>query len=120
MSFCRWSSDDFQCDLYVYYSVGDFYQIHVAGRRHALKEPLPPKVTYRNKDGTPSLEYWDRHKKVQAMLDTAELVDIDLPCDGESYEIDTADECAAKMEELRDIGYNVPQFAIDAVKEDAD
>lgn len=33
MSWCRWSTDSFRCDLYIYDSVGDFVSVNVAGRR---------------------------------------------------------------------------------------
>lgn len=32
MSYCRWSSDDFECDLYCYADVRGGYTTHVAGR----------------------------------------------------------------------------------------
>jgi hypothetical protein len=35
MSWCRWSSQNYQCDLYIYDSVGDFVSVNVAGRKHA-------------------------------------------------------------------------------------
>ena len=118
MSFCRWSSDDFQCDLYVYYSVGDFYQIMVANGRHVFDGPLPPKVPLLAEGGGTNPDYWERHRAVDKMLERARIVDIGLPHGGESYALDTAEECAVKMEWLRDEGYNVPQYAIDAVRED--
>ena len=33
MSYCRWSSDDFQCDVYVYESVAGGFVTHVAANR---------------------------------------------------------------------------------------
>lgn len=33
MSYCRWSSDNFECDLYCYSDVNGGYTTHVAGRR---------------------------------------------------------------------------------------
>jgi hypothetical protein len=44
VSYCRWSTDDFQCDLYCYADVSGGYTTHVAGRRRVYKNPLPPKL----------------------------------------------------------------------------
>ncbi len=32
MSYCRWSTDEFRCDLYIYANVNGYWTIHVAGR----------------------------------------------------------------------------------------
>jgi hypothetical protein len=116
MSYCRWSSDDFQCDVYVYEDCAGGFTTHVAGRRHVFKEPLPPVVPM---DEKLKDEYFERYEKVNKMLDEANLVDIELPYAGESFNDDTAGECADRLEELRDIGYIVPQYAIDALREEA-
>jgi hypothetical protein len=116
MSYCRWSSDDSQCDVYVYEDCAGGFTTHVAGRRRVFKEPLPPVVPM---DEELKDEYFERYGKVNKMVDEAELVDIDLPYAGESFNDDTAGECADRLEELRGIGYIVPQYAIDALREEA-
>lgn len=114
MSYCRFSSDDFQCDVYVYADCMGGYTTHVAGRRHVFKKPLPPEVS------TDNIEDWiERHKKVNKMIDKAKLVDIGLPYDGEQFNDPTPEECADRLEELRTMGYIVPQYAIDALREEA-
>lgn len=35
MSWCRWSSMNWQCDLYIYDDVGGYVSVHVAGRKKA-------------------------------------------------------------------------------------
>src|SRR5687767_6611694 len=44
MSYCRWSTDDFQCDLYCYEDVSGGFTTHVAGRRKIWDAPLPTQV----------------------------------------------------------------------------
>lgn len=39
MSYCRWSCDDFECDLYCYSDVSGGWTIHVAANRHVGKAP---------------------------------------------------------------------------------
>lgn len=42
MSYCRWSTDDFLCDLYIYEHYEGFWAIHVASIRRVYHKPLPP------------------------------------------------------------------------------
>ena len=114
MSYCRWSSDDYQCDVYVYKDVCGGWTTHVAGSRYVFKEPLPPKVP-----PTDTAAYVKRYEEISQMIDSADLVDIGLPHDGESFNSGSAGECADLLERLRGIGYNVPQRAIDALREES-
>ncbi len=46
---------------------------------------------------------------------------IGLPFDGKSFNDDTAAQCADRLSWLRAMGYSVPQYAIDTLRdEDAD
>lgn len=47
MSYCRFSTDDYQCDVYVYEDVGGWWSTHVAGNRPVYAEPLPDPVPFR-------------------------------------------------------------------------
>lgn len=114
MSYCRWSSDDYQCDVYVYASDGGWVT-HVAGRRPVFKPPLPPVVGY----GVDPDSWMARHILVGEMLERAEMVDIGGDHDGESAVDSTPDECADRLEYLRACGYNVPQYAIDRLRKEA-
>lgn len=40
MSYCRWSSMNWMCDVYVYEDVDGGWATHVAGRRRAIP-PIP-------------------------------------------------------------------------------
>ena len=44
MSYCRWSTDDMQCDLYIYDHCDGYISVNVATRRRVPKKPLPPQV----------------------------------------------------------------------------
>jgi hypothetical protein len=111
MSYCRFSSDDFQCDVYVYEDCMGGWTTHVAGRRHVLKKPLPPPV-----DISDFKAWIRRDRKVRRILDRAKMVDIGLPHDGECFNDPTPGECADRLEELRVLGYRVPQYAIDQLR----
>jgi hypothetical protein len=112
MSFCRFSTDDFQCDVYVYADVVGGFTTHVAKTRPFLDRELPAKVPLENIN-----EYMERHKKVKEWLDTAERRPIGLSRDGMTFSDKTAAEAAGRLQSLKEEGYNVPQYVIDALRE---
>lgn len=116
MSYCRWSSDDGQCEAYVYEHVAGGFMIHLANTRPVLTEPLPDPVPF---EASRLGEWIARRKVVMAMNRAAERKPIGLPHDGETFCEDTAGECAGRLEQLKALGYNVPQYAIDALREEA-
>ena len=119
MSYCRFSSDDFMCDVYVYETIHGGFQVHVAGNRLVYKEPIPPEVPIPEKNEGPEFEaFVSRYRTMQRMRDEAEREYIDLPYAGDTFGFSSAGECANKLEELRTLGYNVPQYAIDALREE--
>ena len=120
MSYCRWSSDDYQCDVYVYPDSRGGWTTHVAGRRVIFGAPLPEPAPLPHPFTDAQFDAWaDRHRKVQDMLDMAERVDIGLPHDGETFNDPTPGDCAERLQSLRNAGYNVPQYAVDALLEES-
>lgn len=115
MSYCRFSSDDFQCDAYVYADAGGGFTTHVAARRVVFQAPLPPPVPF---DEIHINAFVARQVAVGKLVDAAERVAIGLPHDGETFNDPDAAACAARLESLRDLGYHVPQYAIDALREE--
>lgn len=115
MSYCRFSTDDFRCDIYCYESCSGGWDIHVAAVRHRLKN-LPPPVPF----DPEHLDVWfERHQKVMKRISRAKRYPIGLPHDGKSFNEPTAEAAANRLIELKRIGYNVPQDAIDALLEEA-
>ena len=110
MSYCRWSTDDSKSDIYCYEDCSGGWTTHVAAKRYIYTTPLPTVIPF----DTEHLEEWfDRSRKVREILDTFELVKIELPHAGETFNDPTAQETAGRLMMLREIGYNVPQYAID-------
>ena len=118
MSYCRWSSDDFACDVYVYESAHG-WEIHVAARRVVPVEPMPAPISDDPSRPEWANEYLARHREVSRIIDASERHEIGLPHDGESYTDSTPGECADRLKSLRAIGYNVPQYAIDELRAEA-
>lgn len=112
MSYCRWSTDDFQCDLYVYESCYGGYSVNVAGRRRVYHDPLPPEI-----DITVDIVgYCNRMNEVMRI--PHDLVDIDLPYAGESFDIEDAADVVTFLDELKNIGYRFPDYVTEAIKEE--
>ena len=119
MSYCRWSSDDYQCDVYVYADARGGWTTHVAARRRVYTEPLPDPVDLPRGFTEDQFNAWyARHRTVLDMADRAELVDIGLPHDGETFNDLTPGTCLVRLITLRELGYRVPQYAIDSLREE--
>jgi len=115
VSYCRWSSDRFQCDVYVYESDSGFVT-HIATRRSEKSPVIPWKTIKWPVIGR--FRWWLYNRRYRHWSDNRTMVDIGLECDGESYNHDTAGECATHLEHLKSLGYMVPQYAIDALWEE--
>ncbi len=112
MSYCRWSTD---CDVYVYEGGMSGFMVHVAASRYVFKDPLPDPVLYTKRNFK---EWFAWHERVREMTNVAALETIDLPHDGETFNEPTPAACADRLEQLKALGYRVPQYAIDALRED--
>lgn len=113
MSYCRFSSDDFQCDAYCYENCFGGWTIHVSAYRVAFREPLPTKVEM---TAETLEEWWARHKRVQEILDASPRERIRLPGAGETFYESSPGAAADRLESLRAAGFRVPQSAIDALR----
>ncbi|MEE9386376.1 MAG: hypothetical protein V3V08_23425 [Nannocystaceae bacterium] len=109
MSYCRWSTDDFQCDLYIYEDVAGGWTIHVAGNRVLFTEELPPPVSMFEAG------WVERHSLVMEWLGDEtkhHRVDIELPHAGECFSEPTPAAAADRCEELKALGYQFPEYVI--------
>jgi len=113
MSYCRWSSNDFQCDVYVYESDMGFV-IHVASNRLTWLVPLPKPYTGYG-DEFDFENWYHRHRTVMDLMDdetTHTRAPIGLPHDGETFVEDSPGRAATKLSELQALGYQVPDGVI--------
>lgn len=114
MSYCRFSSDDFKCDVYVYESCHGYFAIHVAGRRVEYREPLPPPAPDND------VAAWlHRFEIVQEIFQRSPMIEIDLPHAGGSFECADAAACADKLVELKNLGYVVPDYVIEELRHES-
>jgi len=128
MSYCRWSTDDFQCDVYVYSDVSGGITTVVAGNRLIYKSELPAPIPWPEKDDLDNEEvmqawgekYKERYDLMAQLREEADRVYIDLPYAGESFNDATPGAAADRLQELKDLGYVVPQEVIDTLRREQD
>jgi hypothetical protein len=114
LSYCRWSSDDFLCDLYCYESAQGFIT-YVANTRPVYLEALPPEIPLREDTLKSYMERWD---KVMDMHHAAEKVPIGLPMDGKDFCDKTLSDFLQTLKMLKGMGYRFPDSVIEAVEEE--
>ena len=115
MSYCRWSSDNWKCDLYCYEDVNGGITTHVAAYRIVGDVPEVPLSLL--KEGK-TKEYYDAYKKQMDFLETAKREKIGLPYDGQSFNDPDHKSFLKRLLHLREVGYNFPDYVIEMVKED--
>lgn len=129
---------NWRCDVYVYEDCGGGWTTHVAGRKRAVP-PIPDLpiqllpsfggVWNQEARGFDYPSKWHRmaarivfgfwawwHNWLHmGTLHLIPLRPIGLPHDGQSFNDGTPGECAERLQRLRQLGYTVPQRAIDAL-----
>lgn len=115
MSYCRFSSDNFRCDLYCYESCYGGWITHVAGNR--IIGDLPSMPT--------SQEILDDPKRATLQLNAhlnavrgATREPIGGPCDGETFNDPTLEDFLRRLVSLREMGYRFPDGVLEAVREE--
>jgi hypothetical protein len=117
MSYCRWSSDNFNCDIYAYESdMG--YEVHVAAGKYKGKIPETDFSLIRQ-GGDKNIAKYMRQRKAQSKyLEKCGTEPIGLPFDGESYTLVSLQEFYDKMLELKNTGYMFPDYVLEVIKEE--
>lgn len=108
MSYCRWSD----CDVYVYEDVNGGWTTHVASRR--LVAGKGPDLDWTSPE-TLHASYMALQK---FMREHTEMATIDLPSAGLSFNDPSPGSCADRLVALKAEGFDVPQYAIDALREE--
>lgn len=122
MSYCRFSSDNFACDLYCYADVSGGYTTHVAGNRVIgeipKEEPWPGQGASKEE-----IEAWShvaaaKHKAQMDFLIAAERAPLGLPCDGKCFNDPDLPSFLARVESLQAMGYRVPHHVVASIRDE--
>lgn len=116
MSYCRFSSENFGCDVYVYEYCYGGWRTHVARSRVVGEVPALAPLSA----GPEQIEAFIQSYRAQTdFMKAAVREPIGLPHDGEDFIDDGPDECADRLESLQALGYKVPQHVIEALRGEA-
>lgn len=112
MSYCRWSSFDWACDVYCYADAGGGYTTHVAGNRIVGDIPKLPDL---NEDTDKFIAAW---RKQDEFIRDAKREGIALPHAGETFNDPDLESFLARLLELKGLGFVVPDEVIQTVREE--
>lgn len=115
MSFCRFSSDNWRCDVYCYEHVDGGFTTHVAGNR--IVGDIPTEPSWDLLKDNPD-QFMVEHNAVMAFLETCKRDPIGLPHDGAHFNDATLGDMRATLQMLKAEGYNVPAFVFDCIDEE--
>ena len=117
MSYCRWSTDSFQCDLYCYEDASGGWTTHVAGNR-VVGDPPREDWSLLGQGEEGGKAFFKQHEALMDWLDTAERKPIGLPHDGESFNDGTLEAFRERLVMLRAAGYRFPDHVFESVDEE--
>lgn len=109
MALCRFSSDNHTSDVYVYESDRGWVT-NVAACRFDVEIPAVPDICAVSNE-----VFMDAYQRQRAVLDTATTSPIGGPHDGEDFVDDDEPALRARLAQLRDAGYRIPDYVFDAL-----
>ena len=116
MSYCRWSTDNFRCDLYCYESARGFVT-HVAGNR--LIGPSLPSLPLSISKYPGGSRLWLLWRLLQNFIRSLCIRRyIRLPHAGESFTDVSLEAFRERLIYLRGLGYRFPDAVLSAIDQD--
>ena len=112
MSYCRFSSDNWESDVYVYASQWG-YECHVASNR--LTADIPPLFVW---DEVSQDEWFTRYTEHIEAVRLSERVPIGGTYDGQSFTYDTLEELREGLRGIQGAGYHVPEYVFERIEEE--
>lgn len=120
MAFCRWSSMNHGCDIYLYADVNGGYTCHVASKKHVADEPCPELPGYPALGNLSPQEFAAIIQAQREWVEKSELVPIGKEYDGKSFYSYERDEMVEILRNLKRLGYRMPQGLIDLIADEPD
>jgi hypothetical protein len=114
MSYCRWSSMNWTCDLYCYADMTGGWTTHVAPRRRIDAVPDDRQEDFIGHKISIA-EYTQLHRQQMIALQRIPFEPLRLPHAGETFHDSTLAEFKRRLLELRQLGYRFPDDVIDQI-----
>lgn len=120
MSYCRWSSDNWRCDLYCYEDANGGWTTHVAGNRVVGEIPREPDwdLLKPSSSEADKKRWMAEHQAVNEFLETAEYRPLALPHAGKTFNDPTLEAFKERLLWLRGLGYSFPDYVLDEIDEE--
>lgn len=116
MSYCRFSDDNYRCDVYVFATENGF-ETHVAANRIALPEGVIVPSFADLASGTISPEDFQKADRAfRASLKLAPRTAVEHPEAGAWFTHATPGECADNLARLAAEGFHIPAGVIDTLR----
>jgi len=109
---------DYCCELYVYYSVGDFYKIYV-GKNRTDPDSVYPCPDFMD-DSISKEQLKAEYDKHMESVKNRAMEPIGLPYDGESFNAKTPERAVEILKELKELGYIFPDYVIEEIEAEAE
>ena len=115
MSYCRWSSDNWKCDVYCYEDCSGGWTTHVASQKHVDV----PEANFPEENTKEAKDKWAKEMKEQMKhLETCTMRPIGLAYDGETFNDPTLEEFKERLTMLKEAGYNVPAYVFETIDDE--
>jgi|WetSurMetagenome_2_1015567.scaffolds.fasta_scaffold148707_3 hypothetical protein len=119
MSYCRFSSDNFNCDLYIYEDVSGGFTTHVASNRQRTWIKLFYWITDKRLKFGNYKTRWRRFRLFKIPLFLTHKK-IDGAFDGKTFNDDTISDVLKKVDALKRCGYKIPECSYNTIKEECE
>lgn len=117
MSYCRFSSEDFSSDVYCIANAGGGYTIYVAGVR--CIGDIPKLLPWEIMDEEYGLrKFTDRFNEQLKFVESCPKEEIKLQYAGDSLNEPDAVSFLNRLEELRKLGYSIPDYVFEEIKDE--
>ena len=114
VSYCRWSSNNWDCDLYCYEDVSGGFTTHVAGNRIDGQIPQEDWTLIKDNPG----KFMEQHAAQMKFLETCTRSKIGLPHDGATFNDPDLESFLGRVLELQAMGYHVPPYVAESIREE--
>lgn len=119
MSYCRWSSDNFKCDIYAYESCHGGFDIWIASNRIVGEPPKGGYGLILEDNSKENIEKFVEQERARSKwMDSCKREPIELPFVGDHFNEPDLESFYNRMIKLRGIGYNFPDYVLETIKEE--
>lgn len=117
MAYCRWSSDNFQSDVYVYLTVSGSYTVHICKMKFQFHPDYPHPSMPLKEDRETLKKYLSDFNRA---MDKATLIENETTKEysDKSFSFDTLKETIDFLLELRSNGLHIPDVAIQVMRQE--